>query len=209
MAVPRYSNGPRGGGLTAIGVHKPWDWAVPQLSHSLRTSEVQRMARWRSSPDRACRCGCGTTGPEVLTEGHAAGWVLRHYRVPQPGDREYTPVVPVPRWSARPACAEADPDLFFRPDRGGIGNGEEPQERHDREGEAKEFCAGCPVDRECLAFALKYRLTGVWGGTNDEERRRLVPRPPCRECGVRPRTAQRATCQECRTRQAREERGGS
>jgi WhiB family redox-sensing transcriptional regulator len=39
---------------------------------------------------------------------------------------------------------------------------------------AKAVCAGCPVARECLDWALRMgEAAGVWGGTTPEERRVL------------------------------------
>jgi len=40
--------------------------------------------------------------------------------------------------------------------------------------EAKEICARCRVQRECLMFALVTRQRhGVWGGMSEEERYQL------------------------------------
>ena len=40
--------------------------------------------------------------------------------------------------------------------------------------ELRELCARCPVRQECLAVALADPdLQGLWGGTNDQERRQL------------------------------------
>lgn len=41
--------------------------------------------------------------------------------------------------------------------------------------EGKEFCQGCPVIQECLQYAVVYKESGVWGGTNDSDRRRISP----------------------------------
>lgn len=40
---------------------------------------------------------------------------------------------------------------------------------------ARAFCrlSGCPVIAECLAYALKHRLEGVWGGTDDRGRTQM------------------------------------
>ena len=38
--------------------------------------------------------------------------------------------------------------------------------------EAKKFCATCPVQSDCLEYALVYDLYGVWGGTSDADRKR-------------------------------------
>ncbi len=46
---------------------------------------------------------------------------------------------------------------------------------------AKAVCAGCPVQAECLAFAVETRqVHGVWGGLGEEELARLRRslRPP-------------------------------
>ena len=36
---------------------------------------------------------------------------------------------------------------------------------------AKKLCQDCPVRMECLAFALKHEVTGIWGGLGERERR--------------------------------------
>jgi WhiB family redox-sensing transcriptional regulator len=68
-------------------------------------------------------------------------------------------------WRERAACLGEDPELFFP-----IGTGP----RAERQiAEAKQVCARCPVLRQCRAFALDYAYEGVWGGTEDTERRTL------------------------------------
>ena len=68
-------------------------------------------------------------------------------------------------WAAFAACRDSDPDLFFAD-----GNGE-------RTAVALRICAGCPVRDECLEWALAARASfGVWGGTTEQDRRRLVRR---------------------------------
>jgi Transcription factor WhiB len=51
--------------------------------------------------------------------------------------------------------------------------------------QAKAICAGCPVRRECLAFALRtHQVHGVWGGLSEQERHPLRSVTPARvECG--------------------------
>lgn len=39
--------------------------------------------------------------------------------------------------------------------------------------QARRLCGGCEVRTECLAYALTNNETGIWGGTNDDERRQL------------------------------------
>lgn len=46
------------------------------------------------------------------------------------------------------------------------------------EDEAKRICSDCPVRMECLnyALALNQSAAGVWGGTNERERKNLKQR---------------------------------
>ena len=54
-----------------------------------------------------------------------------------------------------------DPDLFF-PERGASTR------------EAKSVCRACPVQQECLEFALSNgEKFGIWGGMSERERRRV------------------------------------
>lgn len=66
----------------------------------------------------------------------------------------------VPAWTAGALCAQIDPELFF-PENG-------------RGGEtAKKICKCCPVQNDCLQYALTHREEwGVWGGLSTSERRR-------------------------------------
>ena len=67
-------------------------------------------------------------------------------------------------WRLLAACRHADPELFFPVSVSGPSL--------DQLTQAKAICAGCPVRRQCLAFALDTRQDhGVWGGTSEEERR--------------------------------------
>ena len=67
-------------------------------------------------------------------------------------------------WAAYAACRETDPDLFF------------PAEDADPT-EALKICAGCAVRDDCLdyGFMTKARY-GIWGGTTERERKRLLRR---------------------------------
>jgi WhiB family transcriptional regulator, redox-sensing transcriptional regulator len=69
-------------------------------------------------------------------------------------------------WLREAACAGADPELFFP-----VGDSGPAAEQTAR---AKEVCHGCPVERQCLEWALATgRTSGVWGGTDENERRKL------------------------------------
>lgn len=41
---------------------------------------------------------------------------------------------------------------------------------------AKALCQRCPIQRDCLRYAVNAREVGVWGGMTDEERRAMVKR---------------------------------
>ena len=65
-------------------------------------------------------------------------------------------------WRNRALCAQTDPEAFF-PEKGGSTR------------DAKKVCARCEVRAECLKDALgRKELHGIWGGTSDRERRRLL-----------------------------------
>lgn len=74
---------------------------------------------------------------------------------------------PATEWMTWAICPETDPDLFSPVTVGGgylrPGDGQKVRE-------AKRLCAGCPVEAECLAYALEHGLVGVWGGTTEAER---------------------------------------
>lgn len=62
---------------------------------------------------------------------------------------------------ARAACRGVDPDLFFT---------------DGRIDQAKSICAGCHDRLACLGYALASGVQGVWGGTDDTDRRQLSAR---------------------------------
>jgi WhiB family redox-sensing transcriptional regulator len=42
---------------------------------------------------------------------------------------------------------------------------------------ARKICATCPAIEPCLEYALENRIDhGVWGGTSERERRRILKR---------------------------------
>ncbi len=67
-----------------------------------------------------------------------------------------------PSWMLRARCRDAAPGAFFPSDGVGV-------ER------ARHVCADCPVQSECLEYALEFRIDhGVWGGCSERERRRIL-----------------------------------
>jgi WhiB family redox-sensing transcriptional regulator len=78
-------------------------------------------------------------------------------------------------WMDAGACRSEDPDLFFPVSAQGDGKLQTLQ--------ALTVCRRCPVQRECLRYAVTNRQRhGVWGGTTEEERltlfRHRVTVPP-------------------------------
>lgn len=66
-------------------------------------------------------------------------------------------------WRSTAACQFADPEIFFPVSSSDLSL--------EQETEAKEICARCQVQQECLAFALRTRqVHGVWGGMSEQER---------------------------------------
>ena len=69
-------------------------------------------------------------------------------------------------WRSVAACQDTDPDLFFP-----VGTTGPAIEQIAN---AKAVCNGCDAKEPCLEFALTTNQdSGVWGGTSEEERRKL------------------------------------
>ena len=67
-------------------------------------------------------------------------------------------------WVNESACKGLDPTIFY------------PATDEEAE-EAKEICAVCPVQEECLEHAIGHREhNGVWGGATERERQRIIRR---------------------------------
>jgi WhiB family redox-sensing transcriptional regulator len=73
-------------------------------------------------------------------------------------------------WRDRAACKGPETALFFPPT-----STERRDEREARERRAKSICRICPVQHECLEYALGIgEMHGIWGGLNESERRGLL-----------------------------------
>ncbi len=65
-------------------------------------------------------------------------------------------------WMLRARCRSLAPGEFFPSDGVGVEV-------------ARKICGQCPVQHECLEYALTYRIDhGVWGGASERERRRIL-----------------------------------
>ena len=62
------------------------------------------------------------------------------------------------------ACNGLDPNRFFT-------------ENTKEQKELKEICDNCPVEQQCLEYALEQKVNhGFWGGKSERERKRLLIR---------------------------------
>jgi WhiB family redox-sensing transcriptional regulator len=69
-------------------------------------------------------------------------------------------------WRDHAACRDTNPDLFFP-----VGTTGPAIEQIEQ---AKAVCMQCDSQTACLEFALVTNQdSGVWGGTSEEERRKL------------------------------------
>ena len=69
-------------------------------------------------------------------------------------------------WRDHAACRDTNPDLFFP-----VGTTGPAIEQI---AQAKAVCQECPSQVPCLEFALMTNQdSGVWGGTSEEERRKI------------------------------------
>jgi len=83
-------------------------------------------------------------------------------------------------WRDHAACSGLDPDLFFPVSTSGASLTEIEA--------ARRVCQRCPVTTPCLRWALDLgQVSGIWGGTTEEERRALrrAPAEPV-PAGLRP-----------------------
>jgi WhiB family redox-sensing transcriptional regulator len=76
-------------------------------------------------------------------------------------------------WMAQGNCADQPPSLFFPSDGVGVEH-------------AKRICADCPVRSQCLEYAIENRIDhGVWGGTSERQRRRIIKARSAEEVHLR------------------------
>lgn len=137
------------------------------------------MRHGRSQYRQGCRCDiCAEDNREYMRryrEGKRADVAV--YEAPPPGP-----------WVTDGACRGTPWPLWF------------PEKGTSNVDGQRGVCASCPVQGECLAYALEHPyIVGIWGGTTGDERRRGCP-----WCGTT-RTAGHL-CSDCRTWADAEER---
>lgn len=65
-------------------------------------------------------------------------------------------------WFPHASCIDIPKNVFF-------------PAGQDKEQLAKKVCSSCPVQVECLEYALVYGEDyGIWGGTSEKDRRKLL-----------------------------------
>jgi len=73
-------------------------------------------------------------------------------------------------WQTVALCRGNHSYLFFPPS-----TVERKDERERREQKAKAICSVCPVNPDCLEFALTIREPyGIWGGLTESDRRQVL-----------------------------------
>lgn len=73
-------------------------------------------------------------------------------------------------WQLDAACRGPQSVVFFPPTQF-----ERKDDKLQREARAKEICADCRVQSDCLEYALSIREPhGIWGGLNEVERKVLL-----------------------------------
>lgn len=74
-------------------------------------------------------------------------------------------------WQEDAACRSYENIMFFGEE------GEAELDRQIRENRAKSVCQRCPVNEQCLEFAMETNQKyGIWGGLTDKERASLKRR---------------------------------
>jgi WhiB family redox-sensing transcriptional regulator len=99
-----------------------------------------------------------------------------------------TAAQPSPAWMLEGLCRQADGDAWF-PEKGQHAN------------EAVAVCQACPVQAECLQYALDHdERYGLWGGLTPPQRAQLRPRTDavCARCAVEPVAKGYRYCEPCR-----------
>lgn len=80
---------------------------------------------------------------------------------------ESVSIRPIPskeeQWKLQSNCAGVDTEAFF-PERRGV---------YENKDMLTRICGACHVKQECLDYAVKYTMTGWWGGTTELQRKRI------------------------------------
>lgn len=73
-----------------------------------------------------------------------------------------------------PLCAQTDPDLFMPIDYVVQDDTRTHRYSYISERSAKAICDECPYKKMCFEYAVTTEgIQGIWGGTNENERKKL------------------------------------
>lgn len=82
-----------------------------------------------------------------------------------------------PTFDMTQPCFNLDPQIFFPDLEEEIEKGTPKKEAEriyqEKVNVAKEICSTCKFVSECLEYALKTNAYGIWGATNELDRRRI------------------------------------
>ena len=103
---------------------------------------------------------------EVEVDVARGGWLRSGIDVIVPPEKTMTVAFARTAWEPHAACRGRQSTFFFPPAR------ESTPQRQIREAAAKQICSQCPVQPQCLDYALRLQEPfGIWGGLNEAERR--------------------------------------
>lgn len=80
-------------------------------------------------------------------------------------------MVKYPAFDGTQACADANVEDFYYEDWEGEGSRKRKQQKDFTI--ARILCDSCPFRNPCLTYALHHELYGFWGGTTEEERKKI------------------------------------
>jgi WhiB family transcriptional regulator, redox-sensing transcriptional regulator len=83
-------------------------------------------------------------------------------------------------WWIRAACRGADTELWYPTGPAGWAATSPTAQKKIAEDEVypKGVCWKCPVQLQCLKWAVKHGEAGIWGGLNETERRSIKAGSP-------------------------------
>ena len=76
------------------------------------------------------------------------------------------------QWRDAAACRGTDPETFFATAPPSAHRHDREEAARDRES-AKRVCRVCPVAADCLEWAIEHYEYGIWGGTDEDDRKEM------------------------------------
>ena len=69
-----------------------------------------------------------------------------------------------PDFGERAICTQVDPELFFP---------ESAAQWEVSRDWISQICGACPLKKPCLEYALSVKVSGIWAGTNEIDRKEI------------------------------------